>query len=314
MRFTVFLVLLAATAARADELADGDPVAAHMSVGRAMYQAGRFREAAEEYKAARRIEVRPSIELALGRCYDELHDRSSAIHYYLAFLRASPRSIDAPGVRERVKTLKRQLVDEPASQEEAAVAEEEEPPAGDAMPKYRREDANGRRGAVPRHRFGFGFGLGGGYEWASTPIGDFSLSSINLLDISFFFPVSGSFEVQLWIPLANMIIVNLDKGPAFMADVAFKIYPRGDSSGFFIAPGIGVTYVEFRGTSVTGSELKIPIRLGWEWASDRRGFGFSLAAKPEIGLVAASSSSLSAVAVAYGVLGEMSFNFYSSGF
>lgn len=285
-------------------------VESHLSVGRALFTAARYREAIDEFRAAQAITPMPELELAIARCHDALGELGPAVVHYSAYLRAVPHAPDAPAVRKRMRALKVRAAaaDAAAPVDDADV--EAEPDEEATEPAQDEGRLSLRR--TPVHRFGFGFGLGGGYQWAESTVGSFSAPSLNLLDISFFFPVNGTLEFQLFIPLANVVINSLINGPAFQAEMAMKFYTRGDSSGFFIAPGLAVQYQKISRIDADGTIVGLPLRIGYEAASRARGFGFSIAAKPSIGILMAFAGTNSAVALTYGVVGEISFNFYST--
>ena len=92
-------------------------------------------------------------------------------------------------------------------------------------------------------------------------------------------PVHRRVELSVWAPTFSMLIVNLREDRKWLwLDAFVTCFALRDSSGLFIAPGLGVVW----GTSDAGSgtALQIPARIGWQVSTPGRAFGFDVALRP----------------------------------
>lgn len=159
-------------------------------------------------------------------------------------------------------------------------------------------------------------GLGGGFSWARTSIANSDVAAVNLFDISLLYPINRSMEIQIHVPLLGCVLNTFFVGPYFTMDAALKMF-MGDGSGYFIAPGLALSYHQHCGFAaycmgVDDWQITFPFGLGYEWPTATRDFGFSLAAKPHIGLNLTSKHGEREASVTGGFVIEMGFNFYVS--
>ena len=172
--------------------------------------------------------------------------------------------------------------------------------------------ARGDEAAQPR-QFGFGFGLTGGYSASHTRHLVLDVPEFGLLDIHVLVPINDRVELQLWFPLSFFIWESLWTGGKFV-DVALmaRIHPvRG--SGFFVGPGLQVTYLGQSGPSGPSAVLlEVPLSIGYEAASNSRSFGFTVALRPLVGVSISEGAGIATTAgLALGGLLEFGFNFYA---
>ena len=97
--------------------ADDAAVAArrHFESGTALYDVGRFDEAAREYDAAYQLRNDPALLYNLGQAYRLAGNQAKAIVTYRAFLRRVPNSPDRAEVEQRIVELQRQLDEQKAA-------------------------------------------------------------------------------------------------------------------------------------------------------------------------------------------------------
>jgi hypothetical protein len=112
---TLALVVTAATTPALAE--DADPFNKHVNEGLAAYQAGRYDEAIESFRAAKAMKSDPKLLYNIGRCYEKLGRLDDAIAAYQEF-------VNAPGTtsQERAKGFEqiKALQAEKGAREDAA--------------------------------------------------------------------------------------------------------------------------------------------------------------------------------------------------
>lgn len=122
------IVLLMATAlsrpARADDVpfADPDTEAArrHFERGAALFEQGRYADAAAEFETAKRLKPSPAFDYNIARCKDRLEQWGAAADAYERYLAAAPGAADAAEVRARVGVLRARIAEQPAPGPRAA--------------------------------------------------------------------------------------------------------------------------------------------------------------------------------------------------
>lgn len=110
---TVFLlaVLLAAPFARAAAPAADDTARAGalFRSATALYEAGKFREAAEAFEAAYRLKPHGTIHYNVAQCRDRLGEWPAALRAYSDYLREVPDATDRVAVRAAMKRIEGKL-------------------------------------------------------------------------------------------------------------------------------------------------------------------------------------------------------------
>ena len=82
----------------------------HYERGTALFDLGKYREAAVEYEKAYEIKSVPALLFNLGQTYRLAGDHTAALRAYRVFLRRSPAARERPEVEARIEELQ-QLVD-----------------------------------------------------------------------------------------------------------------------------------------------------------------------------------------------------------
>ncbi|MFO0560000.1 MAG: hypothetical protein U0269_18445 [Polyangiales bacterium] len=159
---------------------------------------------------------------------------------------------------------------------------------------------------APARVFGAGATLGGGID-ANSNGSVFGTVIGPALELRV--PVHRRVELSVWAPAFNMLIVNLRSDRKWLwLDAFVTCFALRDSSGLFVAPGLGVVW----GTSDAGSgaALQIPARIGWQVSTPGRAFGFDVALRPWFDVVFPSTNI--DVGTRYGALVELGFFGYAT--
>lgn len=160
--------------------------------------------------------------------------------------------------------------------------------------------------APPARVFGAGATLGGGIE-ANSNGSVYGVGIGPSLDVRI--PVNRRLEITLWAPAFNMLIVNLTTERRWLWLDAFATwFALRDSSGLFIAPGLGVVWGAT--SSSSGASLQIPARIGWQASTPGRSFGFDIALRPWVDVVFPSANI--DVGARYGAFIELGFIGYAT--
>jgi tetratricopeptide (TPR) repeat protein len=105
--------VLAVVPARADTLADAR---AHYERGSALFDVGKFADAAHEYEAAYELRPDPVLLFNIGQAYRLASDYAKAIFSYKAYLRRVPNAQNRGMVEARIAEMTRLLEAQPRSQ------------------------------------------------------------------------------------------------------------------------------------------------------------------------------------------------------
>jgi hypothetical protein len=126
------------------------------------------------------------------------------------------------------------------------------------------------------------WGLGGGFAIGSERTSvDTSHTFVQPLNLEVRAAVSPHLELALHLPVTSMLYGNYLEGGnrRFVWFDLFAVwYPLRESSGLFVAPGLGMIYGSTSGSS--GLALEVPARLGWELSRGSHGFGRAVAVRP----------------------------------
>lgn len=102
MKILIAMIVLSATAARADSEADAK---AHYAVGADLYTAGDYAGALVEFRAARQAKALPALDFNIGRCLDNLGRKKEALAAYKQYAAVA----EALDVDMRIRTLEREI-------------------------------------------------------------------------------------------------------------------------------------------------------------------------------------------------------------
>lgn len=155
------------------------------------------------------------------------------------------------------------------------------------------------------------WGLGGGFALGRE------LTSVNTthtfvqpINLELRIPVTPRVELAAYIPVSSMLYGNYLEGGENRRFAWFDVfavwYPLRESSGLFLAPGLGMIYGSTPDSS--GVAVELPARLGWEFGS--RGFGRALSVRPWIDVVFPSGDV--DTGMRYGVLFELTLIGYAT--
>ncbi|MHB8416691.1 MAG: tetratricopeptide repeat protein [Myxococcales bacterium] len=97
--------------------------------GRADYQAGRFRQAIEEFLAADKLKASAALIYNVAQAYEKLGDLSHAVEYYQDYLSREPHAADRDKVKATIQNLQAKLQAEPAAPVVVMAAPVESPAA-----------------------------------------------------------------------------------------------------------------------------------------------------------------------------------------
>lgn len=154
------------------------------------------------------------------------------------------------------------------------------------------------------------WGLGGGFalgrERTSVNTEHTFLQPLNL---ELRVPVAPRVELAMYVPLSSLLYANQLEGgnrQFVWFDVFAVWYPVRESSGLFLAPGLGMIYGSTRDSS--GVAVELPARVGWEFGS--RGFGRALSVRPWIDVVFPSGDV--DTGMRYGVMFELTLIGYAT--
>ena len=158
--------------------------------------------------------------------------------------------------------------------------------------------------AWPVRKIGFGSALGGGL--ATMGSGRTSAFMLPTLEARLFLANGNS--VDLSIPLAG-VLAAAATGEWFNGGIdAFYNFNLGHAGvRFLLGPGLGISAVA--SPYFTAVELRVPVVLGVEFLTKRRGFGFSLQARPFLDVGIGGNQSVPGT-VGGGVIGVLAFNWY----
>jgi tetratricopeptide (TPR) repeat protein len=101
--------------------ADETDARAHYDRGAALYEAGEYTQALDEFIAARRASQLVALEFNIGRCYERLHRIEEAIAAYRRYANRAPPPQDAADVR-RLITILQDLLPKPMPPAALAIA------------------------------------------------------------------------------------------------------------------------------------------------------------------------------------------------
>lgn len=160
----------------------------------------------------------------------------------------------------------------------------------------------------PRSRaWGLGAGFALGSERTSVNTQHTVLQPLNL---ELRVPVTPRVEIAAYIPFSSLLYGNYLEGGENRRFAWFDVfavwYPLRESSGLFLAPGLGMIYGSTRDSS--GVAIELPARVGWEFGS--RGFGRALSVRPWLDVVFPSGNV--DTGMRYGVLFELTLIGYAT--
>lgn len=139
----------------------------------------------------------------------------------------------------------------------------------------------------PRSRprsVGIGVGTTGGWFEGRTPTLKWQAPTFGLLDVNLVAHIDPLLDLQLWLPLSWMIFQSAVDGTGFFQGaVIARLHPA--RTGFFLGPGIDLH--AFRGASRSDRDFAVtfPLAIGWESGYPDRSFGFTIALRPEVGVL-----------------------------
>jgi tetratricopeptide (TPR) repeat protein len=122
MRFLAVLVLAvggvcaAPPAALAEPAANVDRARKLVREGNALYQVGRFADAARLYEEAHRVRPRPGTMFNLAQCYRQLKNYERAIFLFRSYLELAPQAPDRADVEATITRLQKLLDHERSAQ------------------------------------------------------------------------------------------------------------------------------------------------------------------------------------------------------
>jgi len=132
---------------------------------------------------------------------------------------------------------------------------------------------------APRRVVGFGTTLGFFHD--SNNLGRTSAGPI-LPTLTLHGAISRRVELELWVPLTNTRLASVPSW--YWADLTARWYPLEDANGLFVQAGVGFMYLDLANEAPMGV-LRLPARVGWEFASAGRGFGLQVGARPWLDVV-----------------------------
>lgn len=149
--------------------ADGDRKSTPAEQARALYdlsatayEAGRFQEAVDLLRHAYELAPKPVLLFNLARAYEGIGDSANAIDAYEAYLKAEPKAADRGSIEQRLATLRKELADRAALQQQRDEAmrraEEERRRAIEEKKKADAAEARSKTSAVPWVLLGTGAG------------------------------------------------------------------------------------------------------------------------------------------------------------
>src|SRR5678815_4595221 len=111
LRVLCVFLLLAGSPALALDDPDTEVARRHFEKGRTFYDAKEYRQALDEFLAARRAKAAPGLDYNIARCYDRLEDYGSAVKHYQLYLDAKPNAPDLGEIRDRIAELQKRVND-----------------------------------------------------------------------------------------------------------------------------------------------------------------------------------------------------------
>jgi hypothetical protein len=166
----------------------------------------------------------------------------------------------------------------------------------------------------PQRSWGLGTTIGAGYALASvaTYSGTSSATaqgiavSLPTLDARFFLGPTLSIDCSM--SVTNMaIIMGVTKSFYMITDVFLAFNFGSGTVRGIVAPGLGF---EILGGGGIGIAAKVPVRIGVEFLTAARGFGFQILARPYFAYAHVDVSGSAGSGVGGGVLGELGFIWY----
>lgn len=106
MRLIFGLVLLVAAPAGAEEKGDVEIAKSRFALGDILYRSDRYREAVEEFEAARKLTPRPDLDYNIARCYERLREWDHAIEAYTRYIESTPTPLDAEQMLTHIDEIK----------------------------------------------------------------------------------------------------------------------------------------------------------------------------------------------------------------
>ncbi len=165
--------------------------------------------------------------------------------------------------------------------------------------------AEAQRAPPPRRVLGFGTGLGVGYDINSFG-GDHTWPLFPTLSLHV--ALTPRVELELWAPAGNLLLSRLGNIKGwFWADLTARWYALEPSRGLFVQAGLGFMRGSFNDDPAF-TVLRIPARVGWEFATDGRGAALQLGVRPWVDVVFPGDAL--GTAARFGFVAEIGFNFY----
>jgi hypothetical protein len=162
--------------------------------------------------------------------------------------------------------------------------------------------------SVPSRVWGIGGGVAIGNEHTSVNTSHTFLQPLNLEGRVALGP---HLELALHLPVTSMLYANYLEGGNrhFVWSDLFAVwYPLRESSGLFVAPGLGFIYGSTSGSS--GVAIEVPARIGWELSRASRGVGRAVAVRPWFDVVFPSGEV--DIGTRYGFLVELTLIGYAT--
>ena len=142
-------------------------------------------------------------------------------------------------------------------------------------------------GALANRRpriLGFGVGTTGGWFQGRTRTLEWNAPTFGLLDLNAIAHINPFLDLQLWLPVSWMIWETKADGPFFNAALIARVHPVR-TSGFYLGPGIDLHAFRPDSFANTNWAVTFPIALGYETGYPDDSFGFTIALRPEVGVL-----------------------------
>ena len=159
----------------------------------------------------------------------------------------------------------------------------------------------------PQRTFGASVGLSGGLFMAAGPAGAGGVVDLSPLDVELEMPLTRELTLQLWVPLVQLLVANVDEHQSFMWTSFFLRWSPAGGRGAFLSPGLGFLYAAVDDAGAFGPELSL--RLGYEASSDRRGFAVTVDLRPWVDVLFGTDGGSGA---GFGTALEVGFHFYGT--